>query len=240
MAPTAADPRVLLDEANAAIKAIEQKVASPPLVPDNKFLSEADGKILFCLEDGDLQGLRTWKGRGLFGDRTLNYSSTDLRKAAEKKYGGAEGFEQRRSEFQKSLEEGKLAEAYAKKAAAQRDIDQPTRRARLPKKTSASATAEDTRLPKPKKARKEALIKVARGLALFDGDEHWIVIKREARRFDDDEPLLDGAYYAKSVATVNFRDLDRSCEWSGMPEIQEWALAARKKAGEYDSEASDY
>ena len=126
----------------------------------------------------------------------------------------------------------------------------PTKRQSTLLEKEALAKKKEVVSPAPKRQKKEAKKaavatkslgsqKLGKGTVLFDGDEDWVFVKRAARRFDEDEPKLDGAWYAKSLAEVDFNDLENSCEWSGIDEIREWAQAADKNDDKDDEEGED-
>mmetsp|Transcript_6935 Transcript_6935/g.9714 ORF Transcript_6935/g.9714 Transcript_6935/m.9714 type:complete len:148 (-) Transcript_6935:378-821(-) len=83
--------------------------------------------------------------------------------------------------------------------------------------------------PAKKKAKTDSdeKITIKKGTPLFDGED-WVVFKRQSRKIDDDDPLVDGAWYAKPDAKFDAKNFKDVCEWSGMTEIKEWAIAAKK------------
>ena len=107
-----------LTAAQTTIDNVNRKRENPPVFADGQLINKTDAKRVYCLDDGDLSDLPVVYGQGMFGNASCKYQSADLRRVAEEKYGGVNGFKQRRAKYQSRVTKKDLDKAIADKASA--------------------------------------------------------------------------------------------------------------------------
>uniref|UniRef100_A0A7S1TND8 Uncharacterized protein n=1 Tax=Phaeomonas parva TaxID=124430 RepID=A0A7S1TND8_9STRA len=98
------DARLDLKRAEDKITEIERRIEDPPLPEDGQQMSRTQAKRHYCLTDEEVKGIPSAGRHG--------WETADLRRFAEIKFGGHDGFRVRRSEFQTRTSRRELKEAH--------------------------------------------------------------------------------------------------------------------------------
>lgn len=134
--------KAALQEATSKINEIEARISNGGYLgltgsnPNScERYAKTDAKRMYCLDDADLRGLSVTYGRGMMGNASENYLTTELLRVAEAKHGGAAGFLERRRKQQQRTSKKELEEWKAKRTSAQATV------ARLAPPTSSGAAS---------------------------------------------------------------------------------------------------